>query len=328
MTSMRALVHDSFGDPAEVLAVREVPLPEPGPGQVRVRLVASPIHNHDLWTVRGTYGYKPELPARSGTEAVGVVDALGEGVTTLALGQRVATGGTFGAWAEYFTAPAAGLIPVPEGLPDETAAQLVSMPFSAIALLESLGLESGQWLVQNAANGAVGRLVAQLAAARGIRVLGLVRREAGVAELAAQGIGDVVVTDAGDWRERAAAITQGAPVPAGVDSVGGAASGDVLSLLAENGRLVVFGAMASPIMELASGDVIFKQATISGFWGSKVSAAMPPAQRGALLAELVARIREGALTLPVSQTYSFGEIAAAARANFEPGRVGKILLRP
>src|SRR6476659_10045496 len=89
---MRALIHTAFGDPAEVLEVAERPLPEPGPGQVRVRTLLSPIHNHDLWTIRGTYGFKPELPAASGTEAVGVVDALGEGVEGLRVGQRVSGG--------------------------------------------------------------------------------------------------------------------------------------------------------------------------------------------------------------------------------------------
>jgi NADPH2:quinone reductase len=161
---MRALIHNEFGDPAEVLAVETVATPEPGSGEVRVRTLLSPIHNHDLWTIRGTYGFKPELPARAGTEAVGVVDALGEGVTGLEIGQRVATGGTFGVWAEYFIAKAAGLIPVGDAISDEVAAQLVSMPFSAISLLDTLDLAEGDWLVQNAANGAVGRLVAQLAA--------------------------------------------------------------------------------------------------------------------------------------------------------------------
>ena len=97
---MRALVQPRFGDPSEVLTVQDVPAPEPGPGQVLVRVLLSPIHNHDLWTVRGSYGFKPEMPARAGTEAVGVVEALGEGVSGLEVGQRVATGGTFGAWAE------------------------------------------------------------------------------------------------------------------------------------------------------------------------------------------------------------------------------------
>src|SRR5690606_12175734 len=111
-----------FGDPAEVLVVEERPLPQPAAGQVRVRTLLSPIHNHDLWTVRGTYGFKPELPAQSRTEAVGVVDALGDGVDRLQIGQRVATGGTFGVWAEYFVADAAALIPLPEALSDEAAA--------------------------------------------------------------------------------------------------------------------------------------------------------------------------------------------------------------
>ena len=268
---MRALIHDTFGDPAEVLHVADVETPEPGPGEVRVRTVLASIHNHDLWTIRGTYGFKPELPARSGTEAVGVVDAVGEGVTTLQPGQRVVTGGTFGVWAEYFVAPAAALVPVPDGIDDEAAAQLISMPFSALSLLEYLDVAPGQWIAQNAANGAVGRLVAQFAAARGVHVLGLVRRAEGIAELAEAGISGVVATDDDAWRDRVIEITGGAPIVAGVDSVGGSASDDVLSLLADDGTLVVFGAMASPTMSLSSGSVIFRQVTVKGFWGSKVS---------------------------------------------------------
>jgi NADPH:quinone reductase len=325
---MRALIHDSFGEPADVLHVGEVDLPTPGAGEVRVRTLLSPIHNHDLWTVRGTYGFTPELPARSGTEALGVVDALGEGVDTLQIGQRVATGGSFGAWAEYFVARAAALIPVPEGLPDEAAAQLVSMPFSAISLIDSLQLEPGDWLVQNAANGAVGRMVAQIGKARGLNVLGLVRRAAGVDELAAQGIDRIVSTDAADWRERVAEITGGAAIAAGVDSVGGSASGDVLSILGENGTLVIFGSMGAPVLELGAGDIIFRQASVKGFWGSKVSANMDAATRGRLFGELGGYIAQGVVTLPVAGTYAFDDISDAVNASNTAGRVGKVLLRP
>lgn len=325
---MRALVQPEFGDPTEVLSVQEVPDPEPGPGQALVRVLLSPIHNHDLWTVRGSYGFKPGMPARAGTEAVGVVEVLGEGVTTLDVGQRVATGGSFGAWAELIVAPAAGLVPVPDGMSDESAAQLVSMPFSAIALLDSLDLSEGDWFVQNAANGAVGRLVAQLAEARGVNVLGLVRRSAGVEELREQGIGNVVATDDDGWRDRVREVLGDAPVVAGVDSVGGRAAGDVVSLLAEDGVLVVFGAMASPTLEIASGDVIFKQVVVKGFWGSKVFPAMDREKRAALMGELVSGIASGALALPVEEVYSLEDIADAARANAEPGRRGKVLLRP
>ncbi len=324
---MRALIHHSFGPAEDVLVVEERPLPEPGPGQVRLRIVLSPIHNHDIWTIRGTYGYKPELPAASGTEALGVVDALGEGVENLAVGQRVATGGTFGVWAEYVVTKAAGLIPVPAALPDEAASQLISMPFSTISLLQFLNVAEGDWIVQNAANGAVGRMLAQLGRARGVNVLGLVRRTAGVDELRAQGIENVIATDQADWREQAARLTGGAPIAVGVDSVGGAASGDVLSLLAENGTLVAFGAMNSPVMEIASGDVIFKQATVKGFWGSKVSQTMDAATRGALFGELIQRVTDGTLTLPVAGVFDAADAADAVRASNTPGRVGKVLLK-
>lgn len=325
---MRSITYESFGEPADVLSVTDAPLPEPGPGEVRVRLLLSPIHNHDLWTVRGTYGFKPELPARAGTEAVGVIDALGEGVEGLAVGQRVATGGTFGVWSEFFTAKAAALIPVPDAVPDEVAAQLVAMPFSALSLLDSLGLDEGDWLIHNAANGAVGRLVAQLAPARGVNVVGLVRRSAGVDELADAGIGRVVATDTEGWQDRVRAIVGDARISVGVDSVGGDSSGDVLSLLGERGTLVSFGAMASETMSIASGDVIFKQATVKGFWGSKVSAAMALEDRRRLMGELFARLTDGTIALPVEAIYPFEDIAEAARANFAPGRAGKILLRP
>ncbi len=325
---MRALIHSTFGEPETVLTVEDRPLPEPGPRQARVRTVLSPIHNHDLWTVRGTYGFKPELPARAGTEAMGIVDAIGAEVTNVQVGQRVVTGGTFGVWAEFFVTDAAGLIAVPDALPDESAAQLVAMPFSAISLLHSLDLKEGDWLVQNAANGAVGRMVAQLGAARGLNVLGLVRRADGVAELRDQGIANVVATDSDGWRDEVAALTGGAPISSGVDSVGGSAAGDVLSLLAENGTLVAFGAMQSPVMEIASGDVIFKQATVKGFWGSRVNRDMDPATKGMLFGQLMGHVLSGELTLPVAGIYSFEDIADAVGASNTAGRVGKVLLRP
>ncbi len=142
------------------------------------------------------------------------------------------------------------------------------MPFSAISLLHSLDLKAGDWIVQNTANGAVGRMVAQIAKARGIHVIGLVRRRSAVAELAEQGIDNVVSTDAEGWRDAALALADGARIVAGVDSVGGSASNDVLSLLSENGTLVIFGSMGAGKLELSAGDIIFRQATVKGFWAA------------------------------------------------------------
>lgn len=325
---MRALIQHRFGNPSEVLAVEEVPTPVAGPGQALVRTVLSPVHNHDVWTITGNYGFKPTMPAASGTEALGVIEALGEGVTHLSVGQRVVTGGTFGVWAEYFVAPASALVPVPDAIGDEAAAQLLSMPLSAVSLIEFLELSEGDWLVLNAANGAVGRLAVQFAKARGINVLGLVRRAAGVQELAEQGINNVVSTDAENWREQVAQILGDAVPLSGVDSVGGPAAGEVLSLLGEGGTLVSFGAMASPTMEISSGDLIFKQATVKGFWGSKVMDAMDAPTKMRLIGEILQRVAAGEVTLPASETFTFDDAASAMGENFRPGRVGKALLRP
>jgi NADPH2:quinone reductase len=136
---MRCVAYNAFGVPAEVLHLVDRPVPEPGPGEIRVRMVLSPIHNHDLWTIRGEYGVKPPLPAIGGTEALGVVDKLGEGVTTPALGQRV-TGSAADTWAESFLARAAAVIPVPDAIGDDVACQLAAMPLSAMMALEELGV--------------------------------------------------------------------------------------------------------------------------------------------------------------------------------------------
>ncbi|GAA1104301.1 zinc-binding dehydrogenase [Nesterenkonia jeotgali] len=325
---MRAVTQQTFGEPWDVLDVEEVSTPEPGAGEVRVRTLLSPIHNHDLWTIRGSYGFKPELPARTGSEAVGVIDALGEGVENLELGQRVAAGGVFGAWAEYFTAPAAGLIPVDDDADDEVAAQLVAMPFSTIALLDWLDLKEDDWIIQNAANGAVGRMLAQLAPTRGLNVLGLVRRDDGVEELNAQGIGQVVSTESSGWQGRVAEITGGARIVAGIDSVGGDASNNVLSQLGEDATLVIFGAMAGGTMGLNSGAIIFNNITVKGFWGSRVMSELAPQRRGELFTELLTRVKDGTLSLTAEATYPFDQVREASKANFVPGRKGKILLRP
>lgn len=129
------------------------------------------------------------------------------------------------------------------------------------------------------------------------------------------------------WREEAARITSGAAIRVGVDSVGGSSSGDVLSLLGDGGSLIAFGAMGSPTMELPSGSIIFHDLTVKGFWGSKVSQDMDAAKKAALFGELMQRISAGQLTLPVAGIFDADEIVDAVKASFEPGHVGKVLLK-
>lgn len=325
---MRSIIHCNFGEPAEVLQLAEMPQPEPQAGEVRIKTILSPMHNHDVWTVRGNYGYKPALPAIGGSEAVGVIDALGEGVSGVALGQRVAVAAVHGSWAEYFIAPAQGVVPLNDAIDDETAAQLIGMPISALMLLDFVNLQPGQWLIQNTANGAVGKTVAMIAQARGQQVINLVRRSSAVAELQALGIQHVVAADQADWREQVKAMHDGQPLMAGVDSIGGAASGELLALLSENSLLVSFGSMSGEAMQIASGDLIFKQATVKGFWASAVNKQLPAERKKALIVELLTLAAQKKLALPVEGVFSFEQIHSAALKAVEGARQGKVLLKP
>ena len=324
---MRSVIYSAFGNPAEVLQLAERPTPNPGAGQVRIKATLSPIHNHDLWTIRGQYGYKPTLPAVGGTEVAGVIDAVGEGVAHVKVGQRVVVAGIHEAWADYVLAPAAAVIPLPDAVSDEVGCQLIAMPLSAVMLLEYLHLEAGQWFIQNTANGAVGKTLAMLANSRGIHVVNLVRREAGVAELAEIGIGNAVSTDSDGWKKRVRELIGEAPLVAGVDSVGGDASGDIFGLLGENGTLVSFGAMSNEPMRLSSGDAIFKQATVKGFWATKVFEVMSAADKARMVGELIGLAASGELKLPVDAVFDVENAALAAEASGKSARKGKVLLR-
>jgi len=242
------------------------------------------------------------------------------------VGQRV-TGGASAAWAEYYLASAQSLVPLPDGIDDGTACQLVAMPMSAVRLLADLEVKPGDWIVQNAANGAVGKMLARFAAERGINVLNIVRREEAVTELVAEGIGNAVSSEHQDWQDRARALTQGAPVIRAIDSIGGRASDELMDLVAEGGRLVSFGALSGRPLQVTAENLLFKGATISAFWGAKPERKMTPAELGAARADLVRRAADGKLVLPVAEVFPLERAAEAAEASNSRGRQGKIALR-
>ena len=325
---MRAVRYATFGDPAEVLQLADVPDLHPARGQILLRVTLSPIHNHDLWTIRGNYGIRPDLPATGGSEGVGIVEAVGPEVDPALVGRRVAVAGLQGSWAEFALAPAAAAIPVPETMPDEAAAQLIAMPFSAISLLEFLNVREGDRVIQTAANGAVGKIMSVLAASRGIKILNLVRRAEAAEELAAAGNLDTLGTDDPNWLTRAREIVGPEGARAAVDSVGGEVATGLVDLLGEDGLLVTFGSMTGAPLELPVGPIIFKHLTVKGFWGAKVMPATPEADRQRMFAELVGLVMDGRLKLTAGGTFALDQAAEAARASLAPGRTGKIMFRP
>ncbi|WP_417257397.1 zinc-binding dehydrogenase [Celeribacter sp.] len=326
---MKAAIHDTFGEPIDVLTLQETDKPAPAAGEVLVKMTLSPIHNHDLWTIRGNYGYKPDLPgAIGGSEALGTIEAVGDGVDAAMIGKRITVAGIHGSWADYFTAPAAGVLPLPDMISDTVGAQLIAMPFSALSLLETLKAKSGDWIIQTASNGAVGKIMAVLAKSRGIHLLNLVRRSEAVAELEALGMENILSTSDDGWKEAAQALIGAKGATSAIDSVGGEISAELVDLLGVDGELVVFGTATGAPMPLSSGALIMKHITVKGFWGSRVSAEMEPEERKRLITELVTLAANGTLTLKDGGIFPLGQISDALTAALTPGRAGKVLLRP
>ena len=131
---MKAAVFDKFGDPSQVLHVRDVPDPHPGPGEVRVRMILSPMNPSDMLVVEGRYGVLPTLPAIPGFEGVGVVDEVGPGlIGRFVRGKRVlAINSAGGNWAEYAVIPARQARPVPDDIPDEQVATFLVNPATVL----------------------------------------------------------------------------------------------------------------------------------------------------------------------------------------------------
>ncbi|TMQ28036.1 MAG: hypothetical protein E6K65_13100 [Nitrospirae bacterium] len=182
---MKAVVFERFGDPAEVLQVREVPKPEPGPGQVRVRMLASPIGPADFLTVRGEYGYQPKLPATPGTEGVGIVEA-GRGLLGgMRVGRRVAVlNETGGNWQEKVVVSALRVVPISKHVPDDQAVTFFVNPATAFIMTRLvLKVPPRAWLLQTAAGSALGRMVIRLGRHFVFRTINVVRRHEQAEEL-------------------------------------------------------------------------------------------------------------------------------------------------
>lgn len=324
---MRAIVVSEFGKPADVLKTSERQMPEPQAGEVRVKIGLSPIHNHDLMIAAGKYGMLPPLPFVPGTEAMGEIDALGPDVSGFEIGQRVVFGGQ-GLWAEYAVTKAANLIPIPNGIADETACQLISMPLSTLVLLDDLNVGEGDWIVQNAANGAVGKVLNLVANKRGINVINLVRRSSAVGDLQDLGFSNIVVTEEEGWQEKAKSLTKGAPIARALDSVGGPATDAIMDLLGDGGELICFGSMSGQNMQISPKNLLFKNTIAKGFWAARRIPEIDAQKRSDMVRELITLAASGDLPLPVDQILDFYEAGRGAELTWAPGRNGKILLKP
>lgn len=330
---MKAAVFERFGNPEEVLQAREVPIPEPARGQVRVRMRASPINPSDLLTVRGQYGRLPKLPATPGMEGMGVIDAAGPGLLRilrgLKPGRRVAViCANGGAWAEYAVVPARLVIPLPDDIADQQAASFFVNPATVVAMVQHvLRVPPGEWLLQTAAGSSLGRMVIRLGKAMGFRTINVVRRRQQVEELLKAGADAVICSSEEPIGPRVRDITGTSGVRYALDAVGGDTGAGAVQALGPGGRLLVYGTLSGEPMALDPRTLMVGQKSVEGFWLSEWAARQRILTMMRLFRTIRDLIRQGVLTCEVGATFGLEEIGKAAVQAEQPGRSGKVLLR-
>jgi NADPH:quinone reductase-like Zn-dependent oxidoreductase len=325
---MRSVRFSAFGEPADVLNVEEAPAPAPGPGQILVRVRVRPINPSDLFAIRGVYGILPSLPATPGMECAGVVEALGEGVTQPHVGSLVIPlAPKSGTWQDYVLTDARAAIPVPPMLTEQQAATLLVNPATAWLLLhEELRVEPGAWVLQNAANSAVGRHVIQLSRRAGFRTINVVRRRDVIDELREEGADEVICEADEDVVERVRAITGGKGVRYALDSVAGKSGEQLLGALRPGGTSIIFGAISGKPIMLDPGALLFRGATVRGWWLAHWFRTATPQQMTDLFGALIPLVADGTLRTPIAAEYDLADIKAAVAAAEGSERNGKVLL--
>ncbi|KAG2496254.1 hypothetical protein HYH03_005850 [Edaphochlamys debaryana] len=331
--SYKALVFDQTGEPLDVLQLKDMP-PAPAElkeGEVELKFLQSSINPSDVNTVQGKYPISPKLPgAVPGHEGVAEVVRTGPKVDRLSPGDWVVPmAPSQGTWRSGGVFAAAGWHPVPKDIGLVAASTLIINPPSALAMLEIFHpLQPGDTVAQNGATSAVGEAVIQIAKARGIRTINVIRdrpdMEATVARL--KGLGADLVTTEENLKDDLAA--SGLPAPMlGLNCVGGSAASAVSRILKDGGTLVTYGGMSMQQVTAPTAAMIFKDISFRGFWLSgRWAAAQGPAGRAASLDAIVQLYREGKLVPPQVQAFPLTSWKAAFEALAQPHRGKKVVL--
>jgi NADPH2:quinone reductase len=311
----------------EALSWDEVPVGDPGQGEIRIRQTAIGVNFIDTYHRSGLY--KVSLPSGIGSEAAGVVEALGAGVDGLRVGDRVAyTGGAPGSYAEYRNYPADRVVRVPEGVSDRAAATLMLKGLTVQYLLrQTYKVSPGETILFHAAAGGVGLIACQWARALGVTVIGTVGSDEKAALAKAHGCTHTIVYTRENFVERVKAITGGKGVPVVYDAIGKDTFPASLDCLQPRGMFVSFGNSSGPITNF---DILLL-AQKGSLYATRPTLFTYIAARAALTAaadEMFALVASGRIVSEPRQTFALRDAAAAHRALESRGTVGATVLLP
>lgn len=322
---MKAIRFAQVGGP-EVLKLEEVELAPPAPGQVRVRHSAVGVNFIDTYHRSGLY--KLPLPSGLGSEAAGTVEALGDGVTGVKLGDRVAYAGTLGAYAEANNVPADKLVKLPACIADDIAAAALLKGMTAQYLLKrTYPVRTGETILFHAAAGGVGLIACQWARHLGVTVIGTVGSGEKIALARENGCAHVLNTRKDDWVARTREITGGEGVPVVYDSIGKDTWTGSLDCLAVRGMMVSFGNASGavpafePGMLSAKGSLYLTRPTLFHY-------TRDAAELQATADDLFAVIASGAVKVDVHQRFKLSEARQAHEALHSRATTGATILIP
>ncbi|HLJ25547.1 MAG TPA: zinc-binding dehydrogenase [Candidatus Angelobacter sp.] len=269
---MRAVQLLAYDGKPESITVTQIPVPRPGPGEVLVKVFASPINPSDLMFIQGLYGFRKPLPAVPGFEGSGTVVESGSGLMARFLkGKRVACAAaepkiTGGMWAEYLVTSAQLCIPLKKRVDFEQAASMLVNPFTAWALMDIAGRGGHKAVVQTAAASALGRMIVRLGQRFSVPVVNVVRRAEQVELLRGMGSQYVVNSSEPGYEEVLRDLCHKLGATIGFDAVAGEMSAIILRAQPPKGRLLVYGGLSLAASQVDPTSLIFEEKHLEGFW--------------------------------------------------------------
>lgn len=319
---MKAIRVQEFGGP-ETLRLEDIPDPQPGPGQVVVKVEAAGVNPVDTYIRSGGYGKRP-LPYIPGSDAAGTVEAVGKGITSFADGDRVYTAGTItGAYAEKALCSAAQVRPLPERLSFSQGAGIFVPYYTAYyGLYHRAKAEPGETILVHGASGGVGLAAVQIARAAGMTVIGTAGTERGRQLVSEQGAHHVLDHHGEGYLDQVKALTGGSGVSVILEMLANVNLGKDLGALAQNGRVIVIGSRGT--VEIDPRLTMGRNTSILGM--SLMNATEVDMTR--LHAAIGAGLANGTLTPTVAQEIPLADAPRAHEAIMESGAQGKIVLIP
>ncbi len=324
MSQLTALIHREHGPPPGNCELENRTLQNPDATQVLVQILASPINPADINICQGRYAIQPELPGIAGNEGVGRVLSIGSNVSTTAPGDLVVAPRHLGHWCTHILVEAEEVFVLPPETPIDQAAFLTSTLTSAWLLLHNyVSCKPGDWIIQNAANSAVGTAVIQIAAALDIHTINIVRRKELIEPLTALGA-DLVLVDSEPASAQIKALSCRPTLALGINAVGGDSARELSKSLASSGTLVTYGAMSLQPVPVGGGQLIFKDLRFRGFWISRWYSQASRSDIQSVFDKIIPLVCDRRLKVEVEKNYPLSDFDAGLTHAQQSGRHGKI----